>query len=84
MYDYYFTFRSLTLAQQARHFLSTKGILSKVQRSPKSVSSEGCSYALKISQIHAAASASYLRTSGLLYTRVLSVNPNGTVKEVFL
>lgn len=56
MYEYLFTFRSLTQTQTAQRTLRQHGISAGMQRSPKKLSKNGCAYALNISeaQLHEA------------------------------
>ena len=51
MNDYYVTFRSLTSAQRASFEASKHGIRAELIRTPKSLSSTGCGYALRVDQI---------------------------------
>ena len=49
MYEYLFTFRSLTQAQLAQNVLRQNRVVAEMQRSPKRLSKNGCAYALSIS-----------------------------------
>ncbi len=52
MYEYLFTFRSLTQAQTAQSMLRRGGIQVDLRRAPKRLSNNGCAYALTISETH--------------------------------
>ena len=42
MFDYVFTFRSLTPAQSARSVLAVEGLPASLERAPKRLSAQGC------------------------------------------
>jgi len=48
MNDHFFTFRSLTAAQQAAMILTQYGIPSRIVRTPSRYFKNGCSYALRV------------------------------------
>ena len=49
MFEYLFTFQSLTAAQSARSVLNTEGIRAPVGRSARKLSANGCGYVLRVS-----------------------------------
>ena len=48
MNDHYFTFRSLTAAQQAAMLLTRNGIPARLVRTPSRLSQNGCGYAVRV------------------------------------
>src|SRR5699024_3056452 len=48
MYDYYFTFRSMTQAQRAVGVLQQAAIYAVLERTPRAISPQGCGYAVKV------------------------------------
>ncbi|MBQ7254873.1 MAG: DUF3343 domain-containing protein [Oscillospiraceae bacterium] len=62
MFQYYFTFRSITGAQRGLRALEGAGVRGAMTRAPKFLSVRGCGYALKVRDPDAAAAAfSYYR-----------------------
>ena len=84
MYEYYFTFRSMTRAQQAALELLRYGVDSRYLRAPKSISSMGCGYAVAVEKRYAHRAAAVLRLRGTGFERVFRVNSDGKAEEVFL
>lgn len=48
MFDYYFTFSSITFAQRAQQALVRERLSGLLGRAPKNMSSKGCGYAIKL------------------------------------
>lgn len=48
MYEYYFTFLSVTMAQRGLEALLNHGIYAELVRTPRRVTSSGCGYSLKV------------------------------------
>lgn len=84
MFSYFFTFRSLTAAQQARNILYTAGIGSELLRAPKSVASQGCGFVLLIAAQDAVPAADLLRAWRARFLRILRVYENGQTEEAEL
>ena len=82
MFDYYYTFRSITFAQRAQQILANARVPSAILRAPKSMSSKGCGYALKLRPGDAAKAAAVLRNAGAPYSGVYRVRPDGTAEAV--
>ena len=83
MYAYYFTFRSMTQAQQATLELKKLNVDALFMRAPNSVSGLGCGYAVRVSAMDSRRTAAILRAFGIPYERIVRLNEDGTVKEVF-
>lgn len=84
MYDYYFTFRSITGAQQGEQALLRQSVPCKLLRSPKFLSIHGCGYALKVRSNYAVAAANALRIYGSPFRSIYKVSPEGIGEEVSL
>ena len=73
MRDFYFTFRSMTKAQQATNLLLQYGIDAEFSRTPKRISDIGCGYAARVKQVDAYRSGLILRQAELYYERGIHV-----------
>ena len=69
--------RSLTYAQRTAQALERAGITAHILRSPRSISGEGCSHAVKVSERN-------LGRVGLAPRRVFIQSADGSYKEVRL
>ena len=84
MYDYYFTFRSITAAQRGERALLRCGLHGKLLRSPKFLSIKGCGYALKIRGRDGIAAASALAAERVNYGSIYRIGPDGRGEEILL
>jgi hypothetical protein len=84
MYDYYFTFRSITAAQRAEAALVRRGLGARLLRSPKFLSIKGCGYALKVRSGAAPAAAAAMAAEGVNYGSIYRVGPDGRGEEILL
>ena len=84
MFDYYFTFRSITGAQRGERALMQDGISSLLQRAPKKLSLKGCGYALKIHDNDVYAAMLALERRHVEYGKTYRVDPDGNVEEAAL
>ena len=50
MYDYFFTFRSVTAAMKGSQVLEAGGLRGMLFRTPKSLQRQGCGYSLRIKE----------------------------------
>jgi len=84
MYDYYFTFRSITGAQRGEQALMRQSVHCKLLRSPKFLSLKGCGYALKVRSVQALAAANVLRLYAVPFKNIYRVDTAGHGEEVVL
>ncbi len=84
MLYYLIVCRSLTYAQRTASALERAGITARVMRSPKSISGEGCSHSVKISQRALPDSLVVLQRVGLSPRRIYVSVGNGSYQEVEL
>ena len=84
MLYYLIVFRSLTYAQRTAAALERAGITAHLLRSPKSISGEGCSHSVKVSQRSLADALAVLHRSGLAPRRVFIIEGDGSYKDVQL
>ncbi len=84
MYDYYFTFKSITGAQQGEGFLLRHGIRVRLLRSPSFLSKNGCGYALKLRGGDVANAARILRLARISYGGIYRVDASGHAEETLL
>lgn len=76
--------RSLTYAQRTAMVLTRAGLGAHIMRSPKSIDSEGCSHAVKVSERSLSLALTLLAREGLSPRRVYIVSADGSYNEVFL
>ena len=76
--------RSLTYAQRTAQALERAGITAHILRSPQSVTGEGCSHAVKVSERNLAEALVVLARVGLTPKRVFIIGGDGSYKEVRL
>ena len=81
MNDFYFTFRSVTGAQRGQRALQKENIRSNLLRAPKSMSANGCGYALTVRSGEERAAAAALGIWGVEYQRVYRMKPDGALEE---
>lgn len=82
MYEYYFTFRSVTGAQNAMMALEERGIPAVFLRTPRFLSRVGCGYAIKLSYSDGYGAAAILRQEEIPFERFFRVFPDGIGEEV--
>lgn len=82
MYQFYLTFRSMTRAQSAAAALLRNGIAAAFMRAPKSLSAQGCGYALQLDGANLQAAALVLRREGLFFEHAYRVYPGQPLWEV--
>lgn len=84
MNEFYFTFRSMTAAQQGSMELSMYGIPAAFLRTPRMLSDLGCGYAVRVGAGDALRSVSALRKSGIQFEKIIQMAPGGSWKEIWL
>ncbi|NLH01631.1 MAG: DUF3343 domain-containing protein [Clostridiales bacterium] len=82
MLQYLLMCKSLTYAQRASRALERLGITAIITKAPKSVTGQGCSYCVKVSEKNLVRSLSILKDAGLGPVRVFLVSYDGSVSEV--
>lgn len=83
MLDYYFTFRSMTAAQQAVMELKKSGLFASLLRAPRALSSMGCGYAVRVAFQNGSAAALVLRHTAADFTKIFQSDTSGGWREVF-
>lgn len=83
MYDYYFTFRSMTQAQRAVGVLQQVAVYATLTRTPRAISPQGCGYAVKVLRGDVYRAANALRNALVLYEKCYQFTADGRAKEVF-
>ena len=79
---YYFTFRSVTLAQRGEQTLQKTGLRVTLLRTPKWMESQGCGYSLRVRTPDLMAVVSLLREKAVDFRKVYVQNGDGTLEEV--
>ncbi len=82
MFDYLFTFRSLTAAQRARSVLSEGGIRAPIVRTAKRMSTNGCGYGIRVGPRDGIRALHLLRAGAAQYAHLYRVFQNGSMEEV--
>ena len=76
--------RSLTYAQRTATVLERAGITARILRSPKSISGEGCSHSVKVSERDLSYALEVLLRAGLNPKRVFTRTDDEVYREVQL
>lgn len=84
MLDYYFTFRSMTAAQQAVMELNKSGLFASLLRAPRALSSMGCGYAVRISFQNGPAAALVMQKADIVFAKSFQMDTSGNWREVYL
>lgn len=84
MFEYLFTFRSLTAAQSARRLLQSEGIRAVLGRTSRQQSAHGCAYALRVNEKSGIRALRVLQAHGAPFVHLYRVRPGGTAEEVRL
>ena len=82
MYEYYFTFRSMTRAQMAVQRLNGRGIGAELVRIPKSIAAMGCGHAVRVQREDAYPASAALHAAGIGFERVFALDYDGQAREV--
>ena len=80
MYEYYFTFLSVTAAQRGMTDLLQRGIYAELVRTPRRVAENGCGYALKVKAGDGYGASSVLKLSGVNPVKVLRMFSDGRIE----
>ncbi len=84
MIYYLIVCRSLTYAQRTASALERAGISAHIFRSPKSISPEGCSYCVKVSERSLSSALVVLNHVGLNPGKIYLSSGDGSYREVML
>ena len=68
MKEFFFSFRSITEAQQARQLLQRQGIAARLERSPRSMQTGGCGFGLRVAGRDYPRARALLRNVRAVYT----------------
>ena len=82
MFDYYFTFRSITGAQQGERALMKCGISANFLRTPKYLSHNGCGYCLRVRGRDLGGTFACFQREQVPYSRVYRIGGDGVAQEV--
>ena len=82
MLYYLIVCRSLTYAQRTAAALERTGISARTLRSPKSVSSEGCSHCVRVAHKDLNMALTVLHHAGLSPKRVFEAQRDGSYTEI--
>lgn len=82
MYDYYFTFRSVTSAMEGRRALERAGVSAVTVRTPGELRHNGCGYSLRVREEQLAEAKRILETSRLRYQKLYRRKDGAAWQEV--
>ncbi|MDR0889722.1 MAG: DUF3343 domain-containing protein [Oscillospiraceae bacterium] len=82
MYDYFFTFRTVTSAQSAAKTLTRAGIRNAMARTARQVQQMGCGYSIRVSANNYNAAKDALRHAGDRFSKIYMKLPDGSWREV--
>ena len=82
MKSYYFTFRSVTLAQRGEQLLNQSGVRAVMLRTPKWMETKGCGYSLRIWTDDVRQPVNLLRRERVPMQRVYIQTGDGTLEEL--
>lgn len=82
MYDYYFTFRSVTTAMKGSRILERAGIKTLLSRTPKMLQQQGCGYCLKVRAGSLQAAQTVLLREDVRFNKIYRKEENGRWQEV--
>ena len=74
--------RSLSYAQRGQRLLAGNNIAAYIIKAPQSVTSEGCSYGLRIKSANIARTVIILKSAGIRVGKVFGVDAGGSFTEV--
>ena len=79
---YFFTFRSITLAQRAEAALQKSGVKCKMRRTPRWMEEQGCGYGVEFAAAELKQGMEILRKAGIRHRRSYLLQPDGGVEAV--
>lgn len=82
MYDYYFTFRSVTAALAAGRALERAGVPGMTVRTPKDLRQKGCGYSIRVREELLPEAKHALQTAGAGYQKLYRRAGSGVWQEV--
>ena len=83
MKDCFITFRSITPAQRGENLLRRNGVFCSIQRTPKWMQEQGCSYSLWLHSVDGLRAGSLLQANGIAYRKIY-LHENGKLEELHL
>ena len=83
MYDYFFTFRSVTAAMKGSRVLERAGVPAVTVRTPKKLRQKGCGYSLRVREELLPEARQALQSAEAKYQKLYRRRDDGTWQEVF-
>ena len=84
MFQYDFSFDTLTAAQYGRGVLDSMYLPVRLLRAPQAAAKHGCAYVLRVAGRDGARAAELLRQNGSGYSASFRILPDGTAEEAGL
>ena len=78
----YISFRAVTFAQRAEAILKGAGYRCQLQRSPKWIGQQGCSYALRVRRMEVGACVAELQREQAVFSKVYCQYDDGRREEL--
>ena len=82
MYDYYFTFRSVTAAMKGSRALEREGVSGVTVRTPKKLRQKGCGYSIRVREELLPAAKHALQSADTRYQKLYRRTDSGSWQEV--
>lgn len=84
MFEYLFTFRSLTPAQSGKNLLAGAGLWVQLERSSKRISSQGCGYVLRVQAAGGMRALALLQSNKIPFSHMYRQFQHGGLEEMRL
>lgn len=84
MESYIIMCRTITFAQRAQRLLDKTGIKSYIVKAPQGLTSEGCSYGIKVSKANGHRATEIMRGAGIKIGKTFRQSSEGEFREVAL
>ncbi len=82
MYDYFFTFRSVTAAMRGSRILEGAGIKTTLSRTPRGLQQQGCGYSLRVRAELLRQAQELLTREEARFNKIYRKDPGGQWQEV--
>ena len=84
MQGYYFTFRSVTLAQHGQRVLERNGINGYITRSPQWMEAQGCGYRMRVTGASVDTIVSLFKRNNVKFSKIYLEAASGYMEEIFV
>ncbi|MBR5491183.1 MAG: DUF3343 domain-containing protein [Oscillospiraceae bacterium] len=82
MESYIIMCRTITYAQRAQRLLDRAGIRANIVKAPQGLTSEGCSYGIRVSKAKGHRATEIMRGAGIKLGKSFYQTPDGEIREI--